>query len=598
MTITIDQYEANARQGVYGQGIDMDGQYGYQCWDQVAHYAREVCGSPSYPWIGTYTGLAKDIYLHFYDTINPNFFTLIANEHGNPDQLPQRGDIIVANGNAGHTATVLGADGNGITLLEQWGLTPDVGFQIVTRSWASLDWLGWLRPKIDVNARVNAPDERTVTPGSAANARMGAGRSFAIDASKNIAAGDFGKFKGFERGETVTSDGFTSDIWLIGFYSERRFWLGSFTQKDTKGLADLTVTPTNPNPQPEPVVWPEYKFDAFSPVIDRVVPAHPSNFQLGRFPTDPLKVVLHDFGTRGLNTFESVENYFTTDHTNDEPHQVSAHVVIGWNFELDKAEAIEMVSVKNGDRAWGSGPDGNDFYQLEIDPLAGSPLAEDRDKKEAIIAKTREVLEALRDFKGRVHERIKHSSIMQTSCGDDIDLRRYVIGDFDPTEPVEVPDPENPGEDEPTEPPIVITDPEDPTEPTDPTGPIVIPDPVVPVTPEQEQAAANLLWQFINGKLLTGDAVLARIRTFVPIAMGPVLAFAASRIPAVFDFLATISPDWKIYLYSGLSAALGYGWWALAKLLGKRWPIAERIMLGSSKTPVYIDTINKKESAK
>jgi hypothetical protein len=166
--------------------------------------------------------------------------------------------------------------------------------------------------------------------------------------------------------------------------------------------------------------------------------------------------------------------------------------------------------------------------------------------------------------------------------------------------PTPEPEPEEPGEpDTPVEPeePNIPTEPEEPPVtdpiPTEPT----LPTPVVPVTLEQEQAAAQLANDYVNGKLLVGDAVIARIRTGIPLLLGPALAFGASRIPAVFDFVNMYVPDFKELLYGGASAALGYGYWALAKQLGKKWPRAEKLMLGSSKQPVYINPVAEDDAA-
>lgn len=160
--------------------------------------------------------------------------------------------------------------------------------------------------------------------------------------------------------------------------------------------------------------------------------------------------------------------------------------------------------------------------------------------------------------------------------------------------PVEPETPADPVE----EPPVT-----DPTTPATPDIPVVtIPDdgpgkpPVItlptadPVTPEQEQAAAELVNDYYNGNLLVGDEVIKRIRTIVPLIMGPLLGWLILRFPAVFEFLSSVQPGWRELVYGGVSAALGFGYWALAGWLGKRWPRVEKIMLGSSKRPVYINT--------
>ncbi len=172
-----------------------------------------------------------------------------------------------------------------------------------------------------------------------------------------------------------------------------------------------------------------------------------------------------------------------------------------------------------------------------------------------------------------------------------------VVPPVDDTPPVEPETPADPVE----EPPV--TDPT-PTTPTPDIPVVTIPDegpgkpPVITlpsadveaVTPEQEQAAAELVNDYYNGNLLVGDAVISRIRTIVPLIIGPLLTLGVTRFPAVFDFLTSVQPGWRELIYGGVSAALGFGYWALAGWLGKRWPRVEKIMLGSSKRPVYINT--------
>lgn len=62
---------------------------------------------------------------------------------------------------------------------------------------------------------------------------------------RTVAGGTTETFTGFVRGESVTIDGLTTDIWYkddAGYV-----WAGAFTSQDTAGLADLTpVVPTDP----------------------------------------------------------------------------------------------------------------------------------------------------------------------------------------------------------------------------------------------------------------------------------------------------------------------------------------------------------------
>lgn len=90
------------------------------------------------------------------------------------------------------------------------------------------------------------------------------------------------------------------------------------------------------------------------------------------------------------------------------------------------------------------------------------------------------------------------------------------------------------------------------------------------------------------------DLILATIRTAVPAAIGWLIAWLISRVPAVADIIATIdgilatsAPGFTVSLIVtaiaiGLVTALYY---RAVRELGKRWPIVERFLLGSAKQP-------------
>lgn len=69
------------------------------------------------------------------------------------------------------------------------------------------------------------------------NARVAPNTS--AKANRKLAAGVIGNFDGFIRGERVTQNGITSDIWFRGAYNGEFFWSGNFTSQSTDGLADL-----------------------------------------------------------------------------------------------------------------------------------------------------------------------------------------------------------------------------------------------------------------------------------------------------------------------------------------------------------------------
>lgn len=93
------------------------------------------------------------------------------------------------------------------------------------------------------------------------------------------------------------------------------------------------------------------------------------------------------------------------------------------------------------------------------------------------------------------------------------------------------------------------------------------------------------------------EQFIAVIRTAVPAFVGYILALLISAIPVVGDWIAAIDKQIAAALPNGGVTVLGllqaaavavvvgaYYW--LARLLGTRWPIVERFLLGSSRQPV------------
>lgn len=207
--------------------------------------------------------------------------------------------------------------------------------------------------------------------------------------------GEILDFAGFVHGQSVENN----DTWFVGRYSGGYMWSGVFNGgADTTGLSDLTPEPPKP-PDPED---PPYTFTKDLDCVTEVIPAALGNFEYGNFPTNPTKLVLHDFGTEGLNTYQSVINEFTKKGT-----EKSAH------FVISKGHTTQMVALK--DRAYGAGPQGNNYVQVESDP------AQDPDT----VTRGKKLREELKSRYGYDVEFIKHSSIVSTQCGDDIDLEMY-----------------------------------------------------------------------------------------------------------------------------------------------------------------------------
>jgi peptidoglycan hydrolase-like protein with peptidoglycan-binding domain len=151
--------------------------------------------------------------------------------------------------------------------------------------------------------------------------------------------------------------------------------------------------------------------------------------------------------------------------------------------------------------------------------------------------------------------------------------------------------------------PLPVQPPTAPAPTPEPTPePVPLPVPVAlvptvapaPVTPAQEHAAVQLGSDLLNGKFDIAGAVVGKIRTLVPLVLGPVLAWLVFQFPAVAQFLDANAAGWKDIIFGGVSAALGFGYWQLARWLGRQkrfgwnWSLVERVMLGSSVQPVYL----------
>lgn len=143
------------KNSVLGIGLDIDHAFGDQCVDVVLSWSQACFPSISWGTFFTVGGNAKDL----YSGANLTYFDQIANDHHNPDQLPQQGDIAVfapspqqgytstfANPD-GHCGVVDSADTGGLWLVQQDGSNPQgVTFEKY-RPWLYTECIGWLRPK-------------------------------------------------------------------------------------------------------------------------------------------------------------------------------------------------------------------------------------------------------------------------------------------------------------------------------------------------------------------------------------------------------------------------------------------------------------------
>lgn len=396
-----------------GASLDFDKAYSLQCVDFFNYYYLFLTGRNPYS-DGYGVAGAKDLW-----NVPTGLFTKIANNPNDPNQVPQAGDILIYNsrwgGGYGHIEVVLSADSKSVTVIGQNMLGKNDPVSVTTRSWATVvpALIGWLAFNGFTSASVQ-PNQRIVGS-NGVNCRERPTVNSPI--IKEGEAGEVLTFKGFVRAEDVSGN----NVWFVGAFSGVYCWSGAFTNPSTAGLPDIT-----PVTIPAPVEPPKEEVYSLSKELDCVTdvkPANINNLQIGNFPARPEKTVIHDFGTKGKDTFAGTVAWFQNPKA-----VVSAHFVIsGKNI-------VQMVSLK--DRAYHAGPNGNGFIGIETDP------AQDPDTIES----TRKVLTELKAKYGYQFPLIKHSSIMTTACGDDVDLQKYDITVVPPTipEPPVVPEKPNP----------------------------------------------------------------------------------------------------------------------------------------------------------
>jgi hypothetical protein len=84
---------------------------------------------------------------------------------------------------------------------------------------------------------------------------------------------------------------------------------------------------------------------------------------------------------------------------------------------------------------------------------------------------------------------------------------------------------------------------------------------------------------------------VAYIRTYVPVAIGSLITFLLAQFSWLNDAIAyvnsTYGTGWRDLLVAAATAAVIALYYWGARQVGKRWPAAEKWLLGSSATPVY-----------
>lgn len=225
-------------------------------------------------------------------------------------------------------------------------------------------------------------------------------------------------FKGFVYGEDPYGDG--NNVWFVGKYSNTFAWSGSFEDRSTNGLDDITSAPgVDPGYQPAPA----YDFELDIPSFvreDGVVitveksPAFISNLEVGAGNVSPDRSVIHQFGTLGRDTFESTDSQFKS-----EVAKVSAY------HSVSGRRVRQHVSLK--DRAYHAASVGNNWYGMETDPA--------QDPETILTARGLQM--AVNRFYNKKLEPILHKNVPKcaTRCGDAIDLAKYDVPFPGPAEP-------------------------------------------------------------------------------------------------------------------------------------------------------------------
>lgn len=251
------------------------------------------------------------------------------------------------------------------------------------------------------------PNQRRLVNPTGVNQRSASSTSASIIKEWPLDDDPVFNFKGYVKGEPVNGN----DIWFVGATSGGYFYSGAFEGgANTDGLQNLTQTAPAPTPPPANN-YPAFTADL--PCVTEVVPAYKDNYEVGNFPSKPTGVVLHDFGTDGVNGYDG-----TIAHFRNPGVEVSAHFVVSGK------KITQMVSLSN--RAWHAGPKGNGHIGIEIDPDVDT----NPETKNSVLT----LLSQL-DAKYGPLTRYLHSQFMATACGDDIQKANLLIPPEAPTVP-------------------------------------------------------------------------------------------------------------------------------------------------------------------
>lgn len=163
---------------VLGTKLDPDGHYGLQCVDLVDHYAEYIFGVRWQECVGGVNG-ARDL----MRVAPEKYWIKIYNDNNNPNQIPQRGDVFVFNGDTanqyGHTGVTDWANLLTLAAVQQDGFAkpwrwvdgayysdkPAHRANLGYYQYGTGELLGWLRPRPemvkDLAGTINVAGETT-----------------------------------------------------------------------------------------------------------------------------------------------------------------------------------------------------------------------------------------------------------------------------------------------------------------------------------------------------------------------------------------------------------------------------------------------------
>ena len=76
------------------------------------------------------------------------------------------------------------------------------------------------------------------------------------------------------------------------------------------------------------------------------------------------------------------------------------------------------------------------------------------------------------------------------------------------------------------------------------------------------------------------DFLVSQIRTYVPSGVGALISWLSLRG-------VEVDSDTRLLLVTGCTAAATAGYYTVASMAQRKWPIVGRYLLGSSKAPTY-----------